>query len=127
MIAYLRYHYWNQLCLRETGHSTENTFSCAELGLLGEVSANIETITGLLEKSQNLVLLGYHCDKCRNIGTSRKADLVTHISEVVILHLELFQYSNEFNVINKITSNLYIQEVFIMKVDMLTVCIAPLV
>ena len=41
-------------------HSTENTFSCNELGLPVEGSVNFETITGLLEKSQNPVLLeGY--------------------------------------------------------------------
>lgn len=92
------------------GCCTENAFPCTELGLQVEGSVNIET-TGLLEKSQNLVLLeGYQCDKCRNVGTSRQADIGTHTSEVTIFHLELFQYSNEFNTINKITPNLYILE-----------------
>ena len=109
------------------GHSIENTFSCTELGLQEEASVNIEPITGLLEKSQNLVLLeGYQCDKCGNVRTSRKADLVTHTSEVMIFYLELFQYSNESNTINKITPNLSIQEIFIMKVDMVRVCITRL-
>ena len=66
------------MCEGTCRHSTENTFSCTELGLKVEVSANTETI-GLLEKSQNLVLLeSYRCDKCGNVVTTRKADLVTH-------------------------------------------------
>ena len=126
MIAYLGYQNWNQLCMRETGRSIENTFFHAELGLQEEGSVIIKAITGLLEKSQNLVLLeGYQCDKCGNTRTSRKADLVTHISEVMIFHLGLFQFSNDFNAISKITPNLCIQEVFIMKVDIVTVCITP--
>lgn len=111
MIAYLIYHYWNQLCLRQTGHSTENTFSCTELVLQVEGSSIIETIIGLLEKPQNSVLLeGYQCDKCGNVDTSRKVDFVTHTSEIMIFPLELFQYSRNFNAINKITLNLNIQE-----------------
>lgn len=77
------------------GHSTENTFSCAELGLQVQGSVITET-TGLLEKSQNSVLLeGCQCSECGNVGTSRKADLVTHTSEIMIFHVELFQYSSE--------------------------------
>ena len=68
------------MCEGNRGHSTKSTFSCTELGLQVEDSLNIETITGLLEKSQNPVLSeGYQCDKCGNVGTSRKADLVTYI------------------------------------------------
>lgn len=66
------------MCEGTCRHSTENTFSCTELGLKVEVSVNTETI-GLLEKSQNPVLLeSYWCDKYGNVGTTRKADLVTH-------------------------------------------------
>ena len=45
------------MCEGSCGHSTEKTFSRTELGLQVEGSLNIETITGLLEKSQNPVLL----------------------------------------------------------------------
>ena len=75
------------------------------MGVLG----NTETITGVPEESQNLVLLeGYQCDKCGNVSTGRKADLVT--SEILIYHLELFQYSIKINVIDKATPDLNIQE-----------------
>ena len=75
------------------------------MGVLG----NTETITGVPEESQNLVLLeGYQCDKCGNVSTGRKADLVT--SEILIYHLELFQYSIKINVIDKATLDLNIQE-----------------
>ena len=98
------------MCEENCGHSIENTFSCAGLGLQVEGSRNTETVTGLLEKLQNLALLGYQCDKCRNIGTIRKTDLVTHPSKIIFFHLELFQYSSEFNAINKISPDLNIQE-----------------
>ena len=45
--------------------------------------------------------------QCGNVSTSRKADLVTHTLETMILHLELFY---KFNAINKITLYLSIQE-----------------
>ena len=45
-----------------------------------------------------------------NVGTGRKADLVTHTSESLIYHLELFQYSMKINVIDKATPDLNIQE-----------------
>ena len=45
-----------------------------------------------------------------NVGTGRKADLVTHTSEILIYHLKLFQYSTKINVIDKATPHLNIQE-----------------
>ena len=38
------------MCKENCGHSTENSFSCTELGLQMEGSVNTETITGLLVK-----------------------------------------------------------------------------
>ena len=71
--------------MRESGSTIENKFFSAELGLQMGVLGNTETITGVPEESQNLVLLeGYQCDKCGNVGTGRKADLVTHTSEILI-------------------------------------------
>ena len=95
--------------MRESGSTIENKFFRAELGLQMGVLGNTETITGVPEESQNLVLLeGYQCDKCGNVSTGRKADLVT--SEILIYHLELFQYSIKINVIDKATPDLNIQE-----------------
>ena len=97
--------------MRESGSTIENKFFRAELGLQMGVLGNTETITGVPEEWQNLVLLeGYQCDKCGNVSTGRKADLVTHTSEILIYHLELFQYSIKINVIDKATPDLNIQE-----------------
>ena len=97
--------------MRESGSTIENKFSCAELGLQMGVLGNTETITRVPEESQNLVLLeGYQCDKCGNVDTGIKADLVTHTSDILIYNLELFQYSIKINVIDKAAPDLNIQE-----------------
>ena len=97
--------------MRESGSTIENKFFSAELELQMGVLGNTETITGVPEESQNLVLLeGYQCDKCGNVGTGRKADLVTHTLEILVYQLELFQYRIKINVIDKVTPDLNIQE-----------------
>ena len=97
--------------MRESGFTIENKFFSAELGLQMGVLGNTETITAVTEESQNLVLLeGYQCDKCGNVGNGRKGDLVTHTLEILIYHLELFHYRIKINVIDRATPDLNIQE-----------------
>lgn len=97
--------------MRESGSTIENKFFSAELGLQMGVLGNTETITGVPEESQKLFLLeGYQCDKCGNVGTGRKADLVIHTLEILIYQLELFQNRIKINAIDKVTPDLNIQE-----------------
>ena len=63
-----------------------------DIGLNVEDTINTQTVTGLLCNLQNSTrLVGYRCDKCENLNTSSKADLISHTSDMLILNLKLFK------------------------------------
>ena len=71
---------------------------------------DIQTITSLIEdfQVQNNVVMGYKCDGCNHRSTSNKSDLLTSVSNVLIIHLKLFRCEHNRNV--KIIPNLNIEE-----------------
>ena len=71
---------------------------------------DIQTITSLIEdfQVQNNVVVGYKCDGCNHRSTSNKSDLLTSVSDVLIIHLKLFRHEHNRNL--KIIPNLDIEE-----------------
>jgi len=92
-------------------HRAERSTNVIDLELNVISSGAIQTVTDLLSQPQVPSLLeGYRCDGCHAVGSCTKADLITHTSEVLIIQLKIFNYSNEHNMIKKINPNLNIEE-----------------
>ena len=64
----------------------------------------------MLQKFQNdnPVDEDYRCDNCQT-NKSTKQDLITHISNILIIHLKMFRYTRK-NGVNKIIQKLRIEE-----------------
>ena len=91
-------------------HKKDTVIPGIDLKLEVEDMRNIQTVSGLINKVQSTdILKHYKCDSCDTRGTSTKADFITHTSDVLIIHLKIFKYITESQVIKKIIPNLTIE------------------
>ena len=92
-------------------HHIEKLVEGTDLALQVEDTRNIQTVTDLLSKIQRPgIVEDYKCDLCNTKNTSNKADLITHTSNVLIIHLKIFKCIDAYGTIKKIIPNLNIEE-----------------
>jgi len=92
-------------------HRAERSIDMLDLELNIFPSGAVHTVTNLLNQPQiPSPLEGYRCDGCKVVGSCTKADLITHTSDVLIIQLKIFEYSNKHNMIKKKNPNVNIEE-----------------
>ena len=79
------------------GHSIDKSETCNHISLNLEDTNNLQTVSGILNMVMDphgKLLLDYRCDNCHSICSCTKAYCVTDISDVLIIQLVIFKFTN---------------------------------